>query len=774
MRYARWLFLAAFLGIVGWVGALYIKDKASFVANEAAPPAPLDPRFDAESQTWHVGKFNNETGKPIWKLRAKDARELKDPPVTELDGVEMELYNKDGDAYDLVKSAKAQYDGNKKTLFSDGAVDIQMNIPTDGSPHGRNLRVHTSGVTFDSDTGKATTDRKVGFEFDQGGGLAMGADYDPQTQELHMRSAVSLDWRGKTEDSEPMHIESGEAFYREKESKVILIPWSKMQRGTLTMDGQMTVVMIEDQEVRTAMIVEGHGIRDEDNRKTEFGADRLDLHFASGMKIDTIAGDQHGKLISTAQTMRTTVTADHLDMDFDTAGRDSELTKVVARGKSVAEAVPSPKPDGDISETKILRSDTITLKMKNAGRDIDAVETAGAGTIDFLPNRVGRPKRFLKGDRFWITYGEDNRIQSLKSTNVTTRTDKPPEEGKPKPEPAFTQSKDLFATFDPKTSDLSRLEQKTDFQYSEGERHGRAKLAVLEQDKNMMTLDGAARIWDSTGSAAADKIIMNQQTGDFIADGHVMSTHEPDKNGNSSAMLSTDEVLQARAKHMTSTDNNQTIHYDGGAVAWQGANRVEADRLFIDRDNGVMEAHGNVKSQFVDKAKKSDDDDADDKPASALGVSVAPAAAPPPPPVFTVVTAPDMVYTEDTRVVEYTGGVVMKRPDMTITAASIRAFLKDADEDSSLDKAFADGTVKVLSTSEKLRRRRTSTSDHAEYYADEGRVVLIGGPPSLIDSVKGEIHPPKQLTWFSNDDRLIGDGIDSSNPVKSVIHKKPK
>ena len=94
-------------------------------------------------------------------------------------------------------------------------------------------------------------------------------------------------------------------------------------------------------------------------------------------------------------------------------------------------------------------------------------------------------------------------------------------------------------------------------------------------------------MWDSTGSAAADKIVMNQKSGDFTAEGHVMSTHEPDQNGNSSAMLSTDESdAGARADQMTSTDNNQKIHYEGNAVAWQGANRVEADRLDIDRDGG--------------------------------------------------------------------------------------------------------------------------------------------------------------------------------------------
>jgi lipopolysaccharide export system protein LptA len=764
MRRTRWLLLAAILAIVVWVSAAYLKNKADFEANEPAAPSQLDPRFDAQSQTWHVSKFDKATGLPLWKMRAKEARELKNPPVTELEGIELELYNKTADQYDLVKSAKATFDGNAKTLYSDGDVDIDMNIPVEGPRTGRMVKVHTSGVTFESETGKARTDRYTKFEFDQGGGNGTGADYDPQTRELHLHSNVSLDWRGKTADSVPMHIEAGEAYYREKESKVILLPWSKMRRDTLTMEGGMSVVMIEEQEVRSAMTISGHGVRDDGDRKTEFGADRLDLHFVSGMKVDKITGEGNGRLVSNAQTMRTTVTAPHLDLDFDTSGKDSNLTGATATGGGVAEAVPLPKPGAEISETKILRSATIRLKMKNAGRDLDKVETDGAGTLDFLPNRVGRPKRWMKGDKIWIAYGDENRIQSFRSINASTRTDKPAEPGKPDPPPAFTQSQDIFATFDPKTSELSHLEQKTDFRYEEGDRHARASRAVLEQDKDLMTLDGAARIWDSTGSAAADKILMNQKSGDFTADGHVMSTHEPDQNGNSSAMLSTDQVLQARAQHMVSTDNNMTIHYQGNAVAWQGANRVEADRLDIDRDAGVMEAHGKVKSQFVDKDKTKDD--------GSEGVAKPPV--PAGPPIFTIVTAPDMVYTEETRVVDYSGGVTLKRPDMIITSKTIRAFLKDADEDSSLDKAFADGTVKVVSTSVKLKRTRTGTSEHAEYYADDGKVILNGGVPMLVDSVKGQTRAPKELTWFSNDDRLVVDGTGEKNPVKSIIRKKPK
>src|SRR5260370_8169181 len=115
-------------------------------------------------------------------------------------------------------------------------------------------------------------------------------------------------------------------------------------------------------------------------------------------------------------------------------------------------------------------------------------------------------------------------------------------------------------------------------------------------------------------------------------------------------MVSHGETLQARAGRMVSTENNQKIHYEGDAVAWQGANRVAADRLDIDRTLRTMEAHGKVVSQFVDKSKE----DAPAKPAA--------------PPVFTVVRAPDLVYAEETRVAHYTGGVTLVRRSLHVAA----------------------------------------------------------------------------------------------------------
>jgi lipopolysaccharide export system protein LptA len=436
----------------------------------------------------------------------------------------------------------------------------------------------------------------------------------------------------------------------------------------------------------------------------------------------------------------------------------------VATGKSVAENVPIAKPGTLPGDTRTLHSEVIHLKMRSGGQEIDTVETDGAATMDFLPNRPGQPKRVMTGDKVWIKYGEDNRIESFRSVNVSTRTDKPGEKGKPVPAPGFTTSKEMLAAFDPKTSDMSHLDQKGEFKYDEGDRHARADHATLDQGTDLMTLDKGARVWDPTGSAAADKIVMNQKSGDFTAEGHVASTRMPDPKGNSSAMLNTDEIMQARAQKMVSTDTNSKIHYEGNAVAWQGSNRIEAEKLDIDRDAGIMEADGKVVSYFVDKDKNDKNDKKSDGKTKAKVQPKAPAAAP----IFTVVHAPHLTYTEETRVAVYKGGVMLQRPDLTVTGQEIKAFLNDKDADSSLNKTVADGGVKIVSTAH--AKTRTGTSDHSEYYADDGKVILSGGRPLLVDTKEGKTEGD-ELTWWANDDRLLVNGHPKSQ-VKSVVRKK--
>src|SRR5579872_6440 len=207
MRRIGWLLPVAIIAIGVWVFVTYTQRKAALASAAPAAPAPLANGLQARGDDWCYTQYNGDV--PKVTLCAKSYREVKEPSLMELDGVQLDLYHADGKQFDLVKTASAQFDINGKALYSDGEVDITMGVPADGPPHGRMLRIHTSGVHFASDTGKATTDRPATFEFDQGGGSAVGAEYDPQTRELHLAGEVKLDWRGKTPESIPMHVESG-------------------------------------------------------------------------------------------------------------------------------------------------------------------------------------------------------------------------------------------------------------------------------------------------------------------------------------------------------------------------------------------------------------------------------------------------------------------------------------------------------------------------------------------------------------------------------------
>ncbi|MBZ5635213.1 MAG: LPS export ABC transporter periplasmic protein LptC [Acidobacteriia bacterium] len=770
MRPTRWLFLAAIVAIVFMVGATYIKRRDMLEKETPVQPKPLETGIDGRANDWQHTVFKGD--QKHFTIRARNIREQKEPSLMELEGVELQLFHENGEKSDLIRSEKAQFDTAAKILYSDGDVDITMGVPADQPPTGRLLRIHGSGMRFASDTGKATTDRPVAFSFDRGNGSAVGAEYDPSTRELQLHNKVVLEWRGKTPDAKPMHAEADQAIYTERDSKVVLFPSSKLIRDTLHMDGGRSDVQLDRGVIRSAKIQMARGVHDDPGRKVEYAADELNINFDDGMVIRTIEGHDHAKLISTSDTARTTVNSDHLNLDFETSGKESTLRTAVATGKSVVEANPVPRPGTQTGDSRVLRSDVVRLAMKPGGKEIDRVETDGPGKFEILPNHPDQPKRSMQGDRIWVAYGKENRIQSVRSINATTLTERPPKAPGTRqgstPTLTHTQSKDILATFDPNTGEMVRLEQTTNFQYEEGDRRARGDKATLDQSKDLMTLDGSARTWDPTGSVNANRILLNQKSGDYTAEGHVSSTRQPDRKGASSAMLSNDEVMQAVADRMISTGDNKHIRYEGNARVWQGANRVDADRIEIDRDRRVMEAHGKVVSQFADKSS----DKNQDKSGEAKGQEKSSKAKAPAAPVFTVVRATDLVYTEETRVAVYQGGTVLTRPGLTVNSRELQAFLKPADSDSSLDKAFAEGAVKIVSivATVKPARTRIGTSEHAEYYADEQKVILQKGQPLLVDNVQGDASG-EQLTWWANNDRLLVDGV-PSKPAKSTIRKK--
>ena len=245
--------------------------------------------------------------------------------------------------------------------------------------------------------------------------------------------------------------------------------------------------------------------------------------------------------------------------------------------------------------------------------------------------------------------------------------------------------------------------------------------------------------------------------------GHVNTSRLPDqtKKKSDSAMLSGDEPLQAVARAMSSANHNKLVKYDGDAVLWQGVNRIQADHVEIDREKRSIIADGHVVTQSREESKP----DSDAAPAP-----VPPKPADPVPAIFTLVKAPHMVYTDEDRLAHYFGGVLLNRAGLQMKAVDLRSWLAEEGADNRLQKAFADGAVQIVQTGP--IRTRTGASEHAEYYTDENKIVLRGGDPTMNDNVRGSTRGA-ELTYYSNDDRLLVKGSDGKPAISHIRKKHP-
>ncbi len=755
MRRTRWLLLLAILAILGGIGITYRAQRQVLQKQAPAKPPMLPTEISGVRDEFK--SVRTEAGLNKWEITAAKVRQEKDSSQTHLEHVTLKIYNKTGDKYGLVKSANAEFEQNAKRLFSEGEVEITLGVPAEGQPSRPLVNIRSSGVTFDVQASKASTDRPASFTFEDGTGHSVGASYDANARELHLQHDAEIDTQPPGPRAKPMKIQAGEVTYKEAESRVWLNGWARLTRDNTIVNAASSVIQLQDgRHIQQVDAVKANGTDQYPNRKLEYAADELRVTYNDEGQVDHISGKNNARLVSTSAGSETTMTSDFVDLTFDTVNDESVLKKAVGIGNAKIESKPVVAPDGKLPETHVITSQSVEVRMRPGGREIETVETLAPGRLDFIPNQPVQKLRHLDAQRMVMKYGPANQIQSFRATGVQTESEPSAEERAKKPAVSKTRSKEMSAEFDAK-GQMKHMEQWGDFAYEDGDRKARANRATMDGDSNVMTLETAARMWDATGATTADRIRIDQKSGDFSAVGHVSSSRQPDKKNSPSGMLSGDQPVEALAEHMSSTNHNRLLQYEGNVVMWQGSDRVTADSAQIDREKRLLSATGHVVTQFLEKKSESTSGEGRDRIAAAQpgGDNGAP--------VFVVVTASELVYTDQDRLAHYTGGVVLTRPGLEVKADELRAVLaesksnekKDDDEQSRLEKAFADGHVEIVQTA--TDRTRTGKSDHAEYYTGEERIILRGGQPQMVDSKKGYTRG-SELTYYVNDERLLVSG----------------
>ncbi len=780
MKGTRWIILAALALIVAGSGYFYILEKRYAKDHRTEQPAILPP--DTSSNAIDYEYAESSGGFASVQVKAKTYRQVGDTPNFELGGLELKLTQKDHQHYDLIKSASAKFNRAEGRMFAEGAVAITLDVPLTGTPLHPLTSITTSGVTFDSKTGKASTDRAAQFTFANGDGKCTGASYDPTTHQLHLLGSPAMNLRGTGSHSKPMQVQGGEITYNESGSVVYLTPWSRMVRAETTIEAGPSVVNLKQGHVDTIDAQQAHGVDQFPKRQLRYSADNLHVNYDENGEINKITGTGSARMHEESQGSVTDTRSRTAALDFSSASGESVLRHVLAVGDAVAESKPAADANGRMAESRILKSETIDVNMRPDGREIDQIKTQAAGTLEFLPNAPDQHRRILNGERMVIDYADKNLLKSYQAINTTTVTFPAASSKSKNTAPGKTASKMLAASFDAR-GQLAGMKQWDQFTYEEGDRRAKAATATLDQQTNTMDLETGARVWDTNGSTEADRIHLVQKTGDYVADGHVSTSRLPEqdpKKKQSGGMLDGDEPIQGSAPHMTSANHNKLVHYDDGAVLWQGSDRIQAHSLEIDRDKHLLTAIGQVTTQFLDQAKEKDrSKENETQPATATVAPItkvsavaekpaAPAAA-----AYTVVTSEKLVYTDTDRLAHYSGSVELRRPGLTVKSADLLAFLnpKDTKEDSRLNRAVGDGRVEIVDITP--TRHRIGHGDHGEYFTSEDKVVLRGNLADLYDSVKKDESHGAELTYFTSDDRLLITGA-ASKPVDSRLHRKPR
>src|SRR5689334_12523868 len=100
MRGTRWLLLVAIVAILAGLGLTYRAQKKFLKSQSPPKPPALAPDLNAIAQNWSYTETNaNHT---TFQITAEDFKEVKDSSRVDLKNVVLKLFNKTGDAYDLV------------------------------------------------------------------------------------------------------------------------------------------------------------------------------------------------------------------------------------------------------------------------------------------------------------------------------------------------------------------------------------------------------------------------------------------------------------------------------------------------------------------------------------------------------------------------------------------------------------------------------------------------------------------------------------------------
>jgi lipopolysaccharide export system protein LptA len=772
-------------------------------------------------------------GHTLFKIHASKVVQLKQGNAL-LHDVQIELYGADGKSVDRIAGSEFEYDANAGLAKAPGAVEITVTrpgvAPAIAPPKMQTqplenkvkapplaagaataatgeIRVKTSGLTFNWKSGVATTDQHVDFSMVQGTGSSMGASFDSQKGWLLLDHAVQLDThRG----AEAVHLQAAHAELERDDhvcrltEAVANYPGGEARATAATIqfrdDGSAsqldavngltlstpsgghlaaatgTLHFDEHNQPRHGHLEGGVTIdSDSQGRKVHGTSPTMEMEFTAAGVLRSahlergvmIASDQQidpsRGMVPTHRTWESQVA----DLEFrNSLHGQLELASIHGTGR-VLVTEEEQRANGSVTPSH-MTADDVTGTF---GADSALTELIGVGHADIEQTTPTGTRQSTSGDRLVAHFAAGPGTEPNAGGQSGKQTGGQKHAGVQKQSPPAMSSQITSATVE---GNVVLMQQPLAQPGAHPGSHtgaaapaalrATAAQAVYEGKGELLHLSGSPHIEDGGLQLAADKIDVSQASGDVFAHGNVKATwfgsessgtanQSPATNSRPAATLGGDGPAHVIANEAQLHQATGEATFQGHARLWQQADSVAAPLIVLNRIRQTLVARATTPSDPVRVVML-----------SAGGVSMEKSAHSSAPSVIRV-RGGDLKYSDAEHKAVLQGGaagsVIAETGDATTTSGEVDLVLlppgNHAGKDGAaaqVDRMTARGHVVVSS------QGRRGTGEQLVYTGDSGEYVLTGtaaNPPRLTDPTRGTVTGDA-LIFNSRDDSVSVEG----------------
>ena len=787
-KYARWSAAAALL-CAALTAAVYLKrEYTRHIERKNAPPAAP---VNVDRQSTRLTFSKGEGTRTIFTVEASKSTDFKGLNASDLEGVKVTIFGKDGDRHDTMETHACRYSKDSGNFDCSGEVEITLmskdeweatrnSPPAAGQrePAGT-MKVETHGMAFNRASGEAKTDQHVRFTFANGSGEGVGAIYNSNQGTLRLLHQVRLKLdrpvsaKAKAGSSaapnpapnkEPVDVSGSRLDFDHDAGTMYLSGPAEAHTSSerltaagflLNLDGDLRakrLIAKRNGQDPLPEFAAAHGSGRQRLSAEEIAADFAPQGWVTHAEAN---GQVAGDAVKDGRTQ--TAKAQNAEMEMVPAQNAPKLL-VLKHGVDARDSVQA--PGSSAPDTRRLSTEELRIlfaeKLGTGGTRLQNAETPVAGRVEWndAGNGTSKPAQ---------TVLEANQLNlGFDATGVASRLDA---KGSVRTERTVAGGSLETATANNGFVELqqqggwSRMLLDENVQLNELQRTARADQALFVHADQTATLTGHAFAKDATSQTSAQKLIFWQDTGEVRGEGNVRSS---DLSARSGAVRLAPVASNVAADRLTGNSKTGIALYTGRARLWQGDSVLEAESIELRKGERVLNAAGNVRAVF---------------PQAPNSPAAEPANGQPKAPVLWHAQSEKLTYWDSENRAHLRENVIVHAPDQKMTGPDLVLFFSRAASElprtppqttntpgppvlgaQQISRAVGTGGVTVV------QGDRRATAERGVYTASDGKFVMSGGRPTLYDAAEGTTVG-RQLTFFLADATII---VDSENGSRTL------